>query len=143
MQIEEETAKGARSSGSTGAKLNLVGFENIPCEELIREGIRSEEMMKTIAEDEDVSILRARGLRGSQGTWANGIHARGRRGGGFVPDPDHDGAGQSGVRRHHRVGLARPFALERPSRRASGLMKCPERRARQLCDADTYLLERF
>jgi len=57
VQIEEETLKARALFRLFRRKLNHVGFENIPCEELIREGLRSEEMMKTIAEDEDVSIL--------------------------------------------------------------------------------------
>ncbi|WP_333795035.1 universal stress protein [Hyphomicrobium sp.] len=57
VQIEEETLKARALFRLFRRKLHLVGFENIPCEELVREGVKSEEIMKTIAEDEDVSIL--------------------------------------------------------------------------------------
>jgi nucleotide-binding universal stress UspA family protein len=57
VQIEEETLKARALFRLFRRKLNLVGFENIPCEELVREGLKSEEIMRTIAEDEDVSIL--------------------------------------------------------------------------------------
>jgi nucleotide-binding universal stress UspA family protein len=57
VQVEEETVKARALFRLFRRKLHLVGFENIPCEELVREGIKAEEIMKTIAEDEDVSIL--------------------------------------------------------------------------------------
>jgi len=57
VQIEEETVKARALFRLFRRKLHLVGFENIPCEELVREGIQADEIMKTIAEDEDVSIL--------------------------------------------------------------------------------------
>jgi len=57
VQIEEETQKARALFRLFRRKLHLVGFENIPIEELVREGIKREEIMKTIAEDEDVSIL--------------------------------------------------------------------------------------
>ncbi|HEX2842205.1 universal stress protein [Hyphomicrobium sp.] len=57
VQIEEETLKARALFRLFRRKLHLVGFENIPCEEVIREGVKSDEIMKTIAEDEDVSIL--------------------------------------------------------------------------------------
>lgn len=57
VQIEEETVKARALFRLFKRKLHLVGFENILSEEVIREGIKSEEIMKAIAEDEDVSIL--------------------------------------------------------------------------------------
>ena len=57
VQIEEETVKARALFRLFKRKLNLVGFENIVSEEVIREGSKSEEIVKTIAEDEDVSIL--------------------------------------------------------------------------------------
>lgn len=57
VQIEEETLKARALFRLFRRKLHLVGFENIVCEELVREGIKAEEIKKTIAEDEDVSIL--------------------------------------------------------------------------------------
>jgi nucleotide-binding universal stress UspA family protein len=57
VQIEEETNKARALFRLFRRKLHLIGFEGIPCEEVIREGIKSEEIMKTIDEDEDVAIL--------------------------------------------------------------------------------------
>lgn len=57
VQVEEETNKARALFRLFRRKLNLAGFANIPCEEVIREGILAEEMKKTIEEDEDVSIL--------------------------------------------------------------------------------------
>ena len=45
------------SSGSYGASLSHAGFEAIDCEEVIREGREAEEIIKLIAEDEDIAIL--------------------------------------------------------------------------------------
>lgn len=57
VQIEEETLKARALFRLFRRKLHHVGFENIPAEELVREGFKAEEIMRTIAEDEDVSIL--------------------------------------------------------------------------------------
>jgi nucleotide-binding universal stress UspA family protein len=57
MQIEEETTKARALFRLFRRKLHLAGFENIPIEEMVREGLKSEEIMRTIDEDEDVSIL--------------------------------------------------------------------------------------
>ncbi len=57
VQIEEETNKARAMFRLFRRKLHLIGLESIPCEEVIREGIKSEEIMKTIDEDEDVAIL--------------------------------------------------------------------------------------
>lgn len=57
VQIEEETQKARALFRLFKRKLHQVGFENIPCDEVVREGVKAEEIMKTIAEDEDVSIL--------------------------------------------------------------------------------------
>lgn len=57
VQIEEETQRARALFRLFRRKLHLVGFENIPCEELVREGVQADEIMRTIAEDEDVSIL--------------------------------------------------------------------------------------
>lgn len=57
VQIDEETVKARALFRLLRRKLHHVGFENLVCEEAIREGVKAEEIMKTIAEDEDVSIL--------------------------------------------------------------------------------------
>lgn len=57
VQIEEETLKARALFRLLRRKLHLVGFENIVCEEVIREGVKADEIMNLIAEDEDVSIL--------------------------------------------------------------------------------------
>jgi len=57
MQIEEETNKAKALFRLFRRKLGLAGFENIPCEEAIREGNKVEEIHKAIEEDEDIAIL--------------------------------------------------------------------------------------
>jgi nucleotide-binding universal stress UspA family protein len=57
VQIEEETNKAKALFRLFRRKLANAGFENIPCEELIREGIKAETIIKTIDDDEDVAIL--------------------------------------------------------------------------------------
>jgi hypothetical protein len=57
VQIEEETTKARALFRLFRRKLHLIGLESIPCEEVIREGIKAEELVKTIDEDEDVAIL--------------------------------------------------------------------------------------
>ena len=57
VQIEEETAKAKALFRLFRRKLNLAGFEHVACDDIIREGIKAEEIIKVIAEDEDVAIL--------------------------------------------------------------------------------------
>ena len=57
MQIEEETNKARALFRLFRRKLNHAGFEHIPSEEVIREGAKPEEIVKTIEDDEDVAIL--------------------------------------------------------------------------------------
>jgi nucleotide-binding universal stress UspA family protein len=57
VQLEEETNKAKALFRLFRRKLHQVGFENIPIEEVIREGEKAEELLKTIEEDEDVAIL--------------------------------------------------------------------------------------
>lgn len=56
-QLEEETAKAKALFRLFRRKLNLAGFENVPSEEVIREGLPAEEIVKHIGEDEDIAIL--------------------------------------------------------------------------------------
>jgi nucleotide-binding universal stress UspA family protein len=57
VQIEEETSKAKALFRMFRRKLHLAGFEAVDCEEVIREGQKPEEIMKAIAEDEDIAIL--------------------------------------------------------------------------------------
>lgn len=57
VQLEEETNKARALFRLFKRKLHNVGFENIPVEEVIREGTKAEELMKLIDEDEDIAIL--------------------------------------------------------------------------------------
>lgn len=57
VQLEEETNKAKALFRLFRRKLHNVGFENIPVEEIIREGTKSEELLKVIEEDEDIAIL--------------------------------------------------------------------------------------
>ncbi len=56
-QLDEETNKAKALFRLFRRKLTNAGFENIECEEAIREGLKSEEIVKLIDEDEDIAIL--------------------------------------------------------------------------------------
>jgi nucleotide-binding universal stress UspA family protein len=57
LQLEEETNKAKALFRLFRRKLAQAGFEDIACEEVVREGETAEEILKLIAEDEDVAIL--------------------------------------------------------------------------------------
>jgi nucleotide-binding universal stress UspA family protein len=57
VQLEEETTKARALFRLFRRKLHLAGFENIVCEEVIREGNKAEEIVRMIEADEDVAIL--------------------------------------------------------------------------------------
>lgn len=57
VQLEEETTKAKALFRLLRRKLNLAGFEEIEVEDVIREGKAAEEIVKLIAEDEDIAIL--------------------------------------------------------------------------------------
>ncbi len=57
QQIEEETAKAKALFRLMRRKLNLAGYENVACEEIIREGSKGEEIRKLIDEDKDIAVL--------------------------------------------------------------------------------------
>ena len=56
-QLEEETARAKALFRLFRRKLNLAGFEAVQSEEIIREGPPAEEILKLIADDEDIAIL--------------------------------------------------------------------------------------
>ena len=55
--IEEETLKAKALFRLFRRKLNHAGFDSVASEEAIREGTTSEEIVKMIADDEDIAIL--------------------------------------------------------------------------------------
>ncbi|WP_068462259.1 universal stress protein [Hyphomicrobium sulfonivorans] len=57
QHVEEETAKAKALFRLMRRKLNLAGYENIACEEIIREGTEVDEIRKLIDEDEDIAVL--------------------------------------------------------------------------------------
>ena len=57
VQLEEETAKAKALFRLFRRKLNLAGFDGIDVEDVIREGNSAEELIKLIADDEDIAIL--------------------------------------------------------------------------------------
>ena len=57
QQVEEETTKAKALFRLFRRKLNLAGFENVASEEIIREGVKGEEIRRLIDEDEDIAIL--------------------------------------------------------------------------------------
>ena len=67
VQLEEETNKAKALFRLFRRKLHQVGFENIQIEEVIREGDKAEELLRTIEEDEDVAILVLGAATGAEG----------------------------------------------------------------------------
>lgn len=57
VQVDEETTKAKALFRLFRRKLSLAGFENIETEDVIREGRQAEELVKLIADDEDIAIL--------------------------------------------------------------------------------------
>lgn len=57
VQLEEETVKAKALFRLLRRKLHNAGFEAIDVEDVIREGKAAEEIVKLIAEDEDIAIL--------------------------------------------------------------------------------------
>lgn len=57
VQLEEETAKARALFRLFRRKLHQAGFESIAVEEVVREGLIGEEIMKLIEEDDDIAIL--------------------------------------------------------------------------------------
>ncbi len=57
VQLEEETTKAKALFRMFRRKLGLAGFEQVATEEIIREGDKAPEIMRLIAEDEDIAIL--------------------------------------------------------------------------------------
>jgi nucleotide-binding universal stress UspA family protein len=57
LQIEEETTKAKALFRLLRRKLHLAGFEDVGCEEAIREGATAEQILLAIKQDEDVAIL--------------------------------------------------------------------------------------
>jgi nucleotide-binding universal stress UspA family protein len=56
-QLEEETTKAKALFRLFRRKLNLAGFEDIAVEDVLREGKIADEIVKLIAEDEDIAVL--------------------------------------------------------------------------------------
>jgi nucleotide-binding universal stress UspA family protein len=57
VQLEEETTKAKALFRLFRRKLNQAGFEQVASEEVIREGEKASEILKLIAEDEDIAVL--------------------------------------------------------------------------------------
>src|SRR5262249_24909761 len=57
VQIEEENTKAKALFRLFRRKLNNAGFESVATEEAIREGVKAEQILKQIDEDEDIAIL--------------------------------------------------------------------------------------
>lgn len=57
VQLEEETNKAKAIFRLNRRKLANAGFESIVSEEVIREGKKSDEILKLIDEDEDIAVL--------------------------------------------------------------------------------------
>jgi len=57
VQLEEQTNKARAIFRLFRRKLNNEGFEDVPTDEVIREGKTMEEILKQIDEDEDIAVL--------------------------------------------------------------------------------------
>jgi nucleotide-binding universal stress UspA family protein len=57
VQIEEENNKAKALFRLFRRKLNNAGFEAVTTEEAIREGVKAEQILKQIDDDEDIAIL--------------------------------------------------------------------------------------
>jgi nucleotide-binding universal stress UspA family protein len=57
VQLEEETAKAKAMFRLYRRKLNQNGFEDLETEDVIQEGVKSEEIVSLIDADEDIAIL--------------------------------------------------------------------------------------
>jgi nucleotide-binding universal stress UspA family protein len=57
QQVEEETAKAKALFRLMRRKLNLAGYDNVACEEVILEGEKVAQIRKLIDEDEDIAVL--------------------------------------------------------------------------------------
>jgi len=57
QQVEEATIKAKALFRMLRRKLNLAGFEDVASEDVIREGVKGEEIRKLIDEDEDIAVM--------------------------------------------------------------------------------------
>ena len=60
-----------------GRKLKNMGFEGLAPEEIVREGIKAEEITKLIEEDQDIGVLVLGASKGSFGARSARLDARG------------------------------------------------------------------
>jgi hypothetical protein len=87
-----------------GRKLKAMGFEKLVPEEVVREGIKAEEITKLIEEDEDMGllVLGASRTRQAQGRWSRPCRRQACR---HLSGADHRCAGPSQHRRNFGAGL--------------------------------------
>ena len=57
LHIEEETSKAKARFRLFRRKLNQAGYENVVTEEVIRQGVLTEEITRLIDEDQDIGIM--------------------------------------------------------------------------------------
>ena len=89
QQVEEETTKAKALFRLMRRKLNLAGYENVACEEIIREGSKGEEIRKLIDEDEDIAVLVLGRLDRRRRPRAAGLVAGRQRRHGQLSDPNN------------------------------------------------------
>ena len=98
MSIFVARRRGGRARGGTfqsegavfrlfGRKLKTMGFEALDPEEIVREGMKSEEITKLIEEDEDIGGARPRRLEGPSGPGPLVANLAGGRLAGTFPVP--------------------------------------------------------
>ena len=90
-----------------GRKLKAMGFEDLVPEEIVREGVKADEILKLIEEDEDLGVLGARRLEGPVRARTARLHPGRREACRYLPGAHHRGAGPSLDRRDPGAGLSR------------------------------------
>ena len=92
-----------------GRKLKAMGFEELVPEEIVREGMKSQEITKLIEEDEDIGVLVLGASKDPSGPGPLVTNLCGRQARRHLPGPDHGCAGPSFYRRNPRFGLILAF----------------------------------
>ena len=105
VYLEEQQNKAKAVFRLAARKLKTYGVDEAAIEDVIREGNKSEQILKLIEEDQDIADPGARCLDRSGRTGPPRHLARHRQARRQFPDPDHHRAGQPDAGRDRGVGL--------------------------------------
>ena len=89
-----------------GRKLKAMGFEDLVPEEIVREGMKAEEITKLIEDDEDIGVLVLGASKDPSGPGPLVTTLAGRQARRHLPGADHRGAGPSLDRGDSRARLS-------------------------------------